>query len=157
MQNNGRKKTKSARSQSAAAAFVITAFLVVVAIIIANRTNLTQRKQLVTGGSAISLAVANTGAKHERGLSGQATMAPSEGMLFEYASPGKRCMWMKDMSFSLDIVWLDAQKRITHIEKRVSPDTYPEQFCAMESQYVIELMAGTADHARLATGQRLQF
>lgn len=63
---------------------------------------------------------------------------------------------MKDMRFSLDIIWLNEAGIITKIEKQVSPETYPADFCSPNTKYVIELNAGTAEQARLKVGQTLQ-
>ena len=93
-----------------------------------------------------------------KGLGGRVSMAKDEGMLFVFDKSAVQCFWMKDMHFALDIIWLDAQKRILHIEKNVLPETFPKQYCPTEpARYVIELNAGQATRTHIATGQRLKF
>lgn len=104
----------------------------------------------------IELEVADTNEERAKGLSGRENMPSNKGMLFKFDSPGKKCIWMKDMNFSIDIIWLNSDKSITHIEKDVSPNTYPKSFCpSNDSQYVIELNSGVSDAAELRVGQKL--
>lgn len=85
-------------------------------------------------------------------------MAQDQGMLFVFNAPDTVCFWMKDMRFSLDIIWLDAQKEVVHIEKNVSPETFPKTYCPDKpAQYVIELNAGEAARNHLVAGHRLSF
>jgi uncharacterized membrane protein (UPF0127 family) len=107
-------------------------------------------------GRTYYLTSAHTESAQERGLSGTAGLAHDQGMLFWYDHVGERCFWMKDMRYSLDIVWLNSQKKIVHIEKNLSPDTYPKAYCA-DAQYALELAAGEADKSALTTGQVLSF
>lgn len=92
----------------------------------------------------------------ERGLGGRAGLAEDRGMLFIYPVMSTRCFWMKNMRFAIDIIWTDDTKKVTHVEKNVPPDSYPQQFCA-EARYIIELNAGQADIAGIAEGQTLHF
>ena len=57
------------------------------------------------------------------------------------------------MKFSIDIIWLDANKKVVQLEKNVPPSSYPNTFCADNAQYVIELNAGQVRDAKIARGQ----
>lgn len=114
-------------------------------------------KGLQRGDTCIALEHAESSEARERGLSGRSELAEQSGMLFMFDSPQQRCIWMKDMQFSIDIVWLDAGKKVTKIMEQVSPNTYPESFCADDAQYVIELPAGDIGKFGIATGERLTF
>jgi uncharacterized protein len=102
----------------------------------------------VIAGRTYSLEIADTDAARAQGLSNRVGMAQNHGMLFRYANQGVRCFWMKDMHFSLDIIWLNAQSQAIKIERNVSPDTYPHPFCASPAQNVLELNAGAAQNLR---------
>lgn len=58
---------------------------------------------------------------------------------------------MKDMQYSIDIVWLDAAKKVIYIVKDAHPDSYPEVIFKppQEARYVIELKAGVVDSKRI--------
>ena len=104
-------------------------------------------------GSCIFLEYAKTPAELSTGLSNRNVMARDMGMLFVFDKSATHCFWMKDMYFDIDIVWLDADKRIVAKELRVSPDTYPRNYCPdVKAQYVVEVNAGfAADWALGAT------
>lgn len=102
------------------------------------------------------LDIADTPARKELGLGKRPGLAANEGMVFPYDKPGKLCYWMKDMRFSIDILWLDSTKRVVSIEKSLSPDTYPETFCPDEpTQYVVELPAGASERVGIRAGDIL--
>lgn len=102
-------------------------------------------------GQSFNIERADTEASRKKGLSGRDSIGAKDAMLFVFDKPGQRCMWMKDMKFSIDMVWLDASKRIVAIEHNVSPDTYPKNFCHDNAQYVLEFAAGTAKRLGLST------
>jgi uncharacterized membrane protein (UPF0127 family) len=109
-------------------------------------------------GERYNLTVARTQAARQKGLGGRANLAANHGMLFIFSTTQPECFWMKDMHFSIDIIWLDADKRIQHIEPGVSPKTYPKNFCPpAAAKYVVELPAGTAQKQGLHSAQKLQF
>lgn len=104
----------------------------------------------------IELEYVVTAKDKETGLAKYDSMTSTQGMVFVYDVPGKACMWMKGMNFSIDIVWLDNDKRVINTATNVSPDTYPRSFCSTQpAQYVIELAAGVADQAKLKPGQQI--
>jgi len=127
------------------------AVLVVLGIIGRNHS-----RTVELGTVAYNLDVANNSAERAKGLGGREQLDNNSGMLFVFDGMAERCFWMKDMRFSIDIVWTDQAKRVTHIEQRVSPKTYPKALCA-DAKFVLELPAGAADRGRLRTGDALTF
>lgn len=106
----------------------------------------------------IAVDVADTEATREQGLSGRATLAENHGMLFFFDAPGRPGFWMKDMLFSIDIIWISKDWTVIDITKNLSPDTYPNAFSpAAEAQYVLEVPAGFADIHHIQIGQSLSF
>jgi len=99
-------------------------------------------------GETLQVALADTPALRERGLGGRESLGENEGMLFVFPKDGVYPFWMKDMRFSIDILWLAADGRIVYVVENVSPDTYPEDFAPDNlARYVLELPAGwTASH-----------
>ncbi len=105
------------------------------------------------GNNDYQLEVVNNGAERALGLSGRQSLAQDSGMLFVFGEVSKRCMWMKDMNFALDILWLDESGRIVAIEENVTPDTYPNSFCHDNSKYVVELNTGDVRNYNISIGQ----
>jgi len=98
------------------------------------------------GGETLRVTVAATEAARERGLSGRTGLLGDEGMLFVFPRDGTYAFWMKDMLFSIDIIWISPGGRIVHVAPNVSPATYPEDFVSPASaRYVLEVPAGFVD------------
>ena len=97
----------------------------------------------------VCASVADTVQSRAQGLSGRAGLAEGEGMLFVFPQDGKYGFWMKDMRFSIDILWLAADGKIVYIAENVSPDSFPQSFESdVPARYVLELPAGyTALHS----------
>ena len=112
--------------------------------------------QLRIGSKTFALEVADGEAARVKGLSGRDRLPANTAMLFVFPSAKRACFWMKDMRFPIDIVWLDKAKKITHIEKRVEPGSFPRTYCAEDrAKYVLELAAGSADRHHMRLGQTL--
>jgi len=105
------------------------------------------------GGETLRVTVAATEMTRKQGLSGRAGLENDEGMLFVFPRDGKYSFWMKDMRFSIDIIWISASDRpsrdgsaggrIVYIAPDVSPATYPEDFVSpTPARYVLEVPAG---------------
>lgn len=112
---------------------------------------------LTAEGICYTLERADTNQSRIKGLSDRSELKPQTGMLFVFDAPSKECIWMKDMHFNLDIVWLDEAKKVTKIEQDVSPATYPNSFCSDNTKYVIELNSGDVTKLKLETGNKLMF
>jgi uncharacterized membrane protein (UPF0127 family) len=96
--------------------------------------------------------------ERQRGLSGKRCISRNTALLFQFQDSGYYGIWMKAMHFSIDIVWLDENKVVTHIEKNVSPDTFPHIFTpAKSSHYVLEFHEGVADSEGIKVGTRLNW
>lgn len=110
--------------------------------------------QLSFGRTVIDLELAQTEAEKEQGLSGRANLPESAGMLFVYTHDVQPNFWMKDMHFPLDIIWLDANYRISAISPQLAPETYPQTFApAIPIRYVLEVNAGFVDKHGLKVGE----
>lgn len=108
-------------------------------------------------GQMFNLELADTPDLRIKGLGNHPPLGEKEGMLFVFEYPGRECFWMKDMHFSIDILWFDASKRLVHQEREVSPSTYPHNFCPpLDALYVLELEAGSASELQLQTNDQLE-
>jgi hypothetical protein len=106
----------------------------------------------------LALLYATTTALQQLGLGNRASLPADEGMLFIFATPGNYGFWMKDMHFSIDMIWMDSNFVITHIAPDVSPDTYPASFYPNQnSSYVLEANAGYSQNNNLSVGETLNF
>lgn len=119
-------------------------------------TSATANSRLRLGKSTYALEVADTPELRQKGLGGRASLAADQGMVFVFDAPGRECFWMKDMQFSIDIIWINEQKKVVHMAPDVSPETYPKLFCPPKAaKYVVELPAGEARRSEVAIGDAL--
>lgn len=115
--------------------------------------------QTVHIGDAVLVAdIADTASKRERGLSGRAHLEPRQAMLFVFPEDGKWAIWMKNMRFAIDVVWLDANKKVVDIEHGVPPSSYPKNFAPdRPARYILELAEGTASAKNIRIGIQARF
>ena len=134
--------------------FIILLFLVPYLIAVYD----SQQIKVFMGGKEFLVSVADTNAERTKGLSGTSQIKDNEGMLFVFPEKGSYGFWMKDMLYNLDIIWIDENLHITHIEKSLSPDSYPKVFYPTKpSLYVLEVLAGQSENLKLIIGDSLIF
>lgn len=149
-------KSKSPKLGTTLGVWLVIAASIVTLVLFAARPAHTVT--LRAGTHDYNLSIATTAAEQAKGLGDRTSLPVDEGMLFEFNDQATRCFWMKDMHFSLDIIWLSSAKKVVHIQPSASPATYPATFCPSQpAQYVIELNAGQAKAADIHTGQTLDF
>jgi uncharacterized membrane protein (UPF0127 family) len=108
-------------------------------------------------GHQFEAEVADSVVERTRGLSGRDDLAANAGLLFVFDKDGRYCFWMKDMKFSIDIIWLDKDGKVVHKVPHASPDTYPQEFCPpQEARYAFEVNAGTTDRLSVSNGDVTQ-
>jgi uncharacterized protein len=93
--------------------------------------------------ASVTAEIANTDESRKQGLSKRSSLAPEHGMLFVFPKDGNWGIWMKDMHFSIDIIWADAAGKVVALNASVSPETYPAVFYPHNyTRYVLEVPAG---------------
>lgn len=156
MQKADVAKTKWVRkTRQISIALICFAFL---ATVMLGRVDVKNTRLLKTNHGFYSLEIANTPETRNLGLGGRKTLNQSRGMLFVFDTPAVQCFWMKGMFFSIDIIWLNSAKEVTHIEPNLSPNTFPQTYCPQTpAKYVIELNSGEAARASIGVGDLLRF
>lgn len=116
------------------------------------------KTQLYINGTIFGTYIAETEEDRTKGLSGRGFLPAGMSMLFLFDRPEKAGIWMKDMRFPIDIIWLDSYKRVIHELPNVSPKTYPTVFYpSSEALYVVELQAGTIENKNIKEGDVISF
>lgn len=114
--------------------------------------------QIRLGEALFNLEIADSDAERVRGLSYRERLPEDNALLFVFDNEERHGIWMKDMYFSIDIVWLDKDKRVIHTEENISPETFPKVFKpASSSLYVIELNSGTVKEKNIKVGDLVEF
>jgi uncharacterized membrane protein (UPF0127 family) len=95
----------------------------------------------------------------QRGLSGRPSLASGTGMFFVFQNLSIQTMWMPDMNFPLDVVWLDETLSVVHISYDLQPCTSrtscPSSSSKYQVKYAIEMPAGDATKYRFRVGMTL--
>lgn len=90
------------------------------------------------------------------GLMFRPSVAPNEGMLFDWGTPRESAMWMRNTITSLDMLFIAGDGRIHRIAER----TVPYSLASIESRgpvrATLELAAGTAERLGLRIGDRVE-
>lgn len=95
-------------------------------------------------GQEISVRVADSVCERELGLSGFSELPEDQGMLFVFQRDDMHGFWMKDMQFSIDIVWVTKEGVVTDVVT-LSPETYPTVVIPHQpARYALELPAHAA-------------
>jgi uncharacterized membrane protein (UPF0127 family) len=104
-------------------------------------------------GKEIEVYLADDPRIRTRGLSNKTYLPEDKGMLFVFEKPDQYSFWMKDMNFSIDMIWIDEFGKIVYVRENVPPESYPTLFTPSKSAlYVLELNAGKAREIGLTVG-----
>ena len=109
----------------------------------------------------ILVDIAITDKQVREGLAIKNFLNENEGMLFFLGEPTKASFWMKNMKFPIDIIWLDENFSIVHMEHELEPcksifdcKSYKPN---AEALYVLETINGFAKKHTLDIGDKIQF
>ncbi len=102
--------------------------------------------------------VAQSDAQKSLGLSGREGLNQNAGMLFVFNKPSKQFFWMKGMKFTIDIVWIDENKKIVGFVENAKPEDYPETYPSPQNvAYVLEIGSGEVKKQGIKIGDGVIF
>jgi uncharacterized membrane protein (UPF0127 family) len=111
-------------------------------------------------GKQVTAELAVTEEERARGLMFREKILAEQAMLFVFERAGIHSFWMKNTLVSLDMLWLDDERRIIHIEADVPPcraEPCPSYGPLRPARYVLELKGGVAAELGLKVSDRLMF
>jgi len=109
---------------------------------------------------SVTAAIADTQQLRYTGLSDTERLPADRGMLFVYGSVADRWFVMRRMDFGIDIVYADADRRITTIHHAPEPgpdEDGDDQRYPGRGQYVLELRYEWTREHGVTTGDELVF
>lgn len=119
------------------------------------RENVTIRK--LDGASIIIDAEMATKPREEAiGMMFRNTVPEKTGMLFLFEDIEKHDFWMKNTFVSLDIIFIDAQKKISKIHRNAVPQKLDAISSDGEVASVLEIGAGQSDALGLSVGDTVE-
>lgn len=148
-------KTKSAPKPVLAVGMVLVG---VGLVVFGLRGVLEDKVYIRTPKMLIRAEVSDDNTERTLGLSGRNSLSAGRAMLFVFDKPELHGIWMRDMKFAIDIVWLDSSKEVVAIQANAKPSSYPKVFQPrVKSVYVIELANGRAVELGIKVGQILSW
>jgi hypothetical protein len=112
-------------------------------------------------GIVLEVQIADTDPRRARGLMFQEQLPLDEGM---WDDANKRSIWMLNMQFPLDVIWIDDNSQVVFIEKNVPPCktaletvTCPSyKGGSNDAKYVLEVTAGFVEEFKITTESTLE-
>jgi len=111
-------------------------------------------------GFVVRVEIAAEDELRARGLMYRDHLRPGTGMLFFFREDGDYPFWMKNTIIPLDMIWIDANRKIASIAHEAQPckvencPNYPPNAIA---RYVLEVAGGVAKEHGLKKGDVLRF
>lgn len=112
-----------------------------------------QKISIFLGDTPVTVSVADTPETQQKGLSHVTSLPENEGMLFIFPKEGDYGFWMKDTLIPLDIIWVNDQFEVVHVERNVRPESYPTIYHSpAPARFVVETNAFFASTFNIETG-----
>jgi hypothetical protein len=116
-------------------------------------------KKVTIGNTEIEAEVADTLPKQIRGLMFRKSLAENNGMLFLFNNDDYYGIWMMNMSFPIDIIWIDSGHKIVDVVKNAQPcgiicsTYYPKE----KARFVLEVNSGFTGKHSIKIGDVVEF
>ena len=110
-----------------------------------------------TARATVAVEVASTGPQRELGLMYRTHLDDSAGMIFVFPDAAPRNFWMHNTAIPLDMIFADADGRVTGIVANAEP--YSDKLLGVEgnSEYVLEVNGGFCAKNGIKPGDKLNF
>ena len=137
--------------------YIGIAGIILVLVLLGIRAQRPQKVSISVGSAEVAVTVADTSESRTSGLSFRDKLGANEGMLFVFGEDQPYGFWMKDMRFSIDIIWFDANRRLVFVKERAEPSSYPAVFIpSTPARYVLEVPAGFFSLHKLKVGDSFE-
>ncbi len=134
-------------------------FIFTLIIAIALRMRSTSDLQVsFENGAKVRVEFVNEPPDLATGLMFRGELGKERGMLFIYAYDDYQRIWMKNMKFPIDIIWIDSDYRIKWVVKDAKPCTVEpcEVYSSPErARFVLEVNSGFAKANNITPGQKV--
>lgn len=122
-------------------------------------TTLLDKKKACINEICFNVELAETQAERQQGLMRRQFIDQNSGMLFIFDNENFHLFWMKNTLIPLDIIWINKDNKIVHIEYNVlpckeDPCTYytPKE----KALYVLEINAGLSEKYNFKEGDKVR-
>ncbi|MDE1865582.1 MAG: DUF192 domain-containing protein [Candidatus Micrarchaeota archaeon] len=116
-------------------------------------------RSIMINRSRYTAIIADSSIKRAIGLMFRQELGAKQCMLFTFNHSGRHSIWMHNMRFPIDAVWLDEDGAVVDIKERLKPCSSllncPQYAPARDAKYLIELNAGNARRERIRKGSKI--
>jgi hypothetical protein len=138
---------------------IILSGIIVLLIILYLKKSPTKYTNVKVEDTVIRSEIADTPIKRTKGLMLRKSLPENEGMLFVFSEEGYHSFWMMNMSFPIDIIWINNEKKVVDIVKNAQPciitcSSYRPKEKAM---YVLEVNANFTEEHGVKIGTSIEF
>ena len=108
------------------------------------------------GSARFTVEVADESAERSQGLMNRESLGRSQGMLFVYEQPQRAVFWMKNTLIPLDMIFLNAEGRVTRIHENAIPLDETNIDGGPDVLAVLEINGGLAGQLGIGIGSELR-
>ena len=109
------------------------------------------------GEIAVTVELAQTSAKIERGLMFREHLPPDDGMLFLMDEERSWPFWMRNTLITLDMIFITKDMTIAGIVEKAEPRTETLRQVEAPSLYVLEVNGGYCAAHKVTSGAKVRF
>jgi hypothetical protein len=133
--------------------------LLIIPLFLFFNKNSSKYTNVKIGNVTIKAEIADTLLKKGIGLMRKKHLPEDEGMLFTFDNDGFPSIWMMNMSFPIDIIWINNEKKVVHIVKDAQPCkiTCTSYFPKKAARYVLEVNSNFTEKHNIKIGSTVEF
>lgn len=105
----------------------------------------------------LDIEIADTDFDVQTGLMYRDAMEKKQGMLFVFDDEIPRYFYMKNTKIALDLIFIDAAKKIVSFQKNAKPMDETSLPSNVPAKYVLEVNAGLVDAWLLTVGDQISY
>ena len=109
---------------------------------------------LTLGNETLTLEIARTPAKQEKGLMGKESLPDNSGMLFLFNPPQSVAFWMKNTPLDLDIAFINEKGVVFHTDS-MAANTEDIHYSYGLTRAAIELKKGSLKRLNIGVGTQI--
>lgn len=105
----------------------------------------------------IDIEIADTEYERQLGLMNRKSMEENQGMLFIFNEESFRSFWMLNTLISLDMLFINKDKKIVTIHKNTIPLSQQSYPSSEPATYVLEVVGGFCDRHNIQLGDKISW
>ena len=120
-----------------------------------------EKEAVSVNGKRFTALIADSTIKKMIGLMFRSTLDSNTCMLFIFGGEGFPPIWMRNMSFPIDVIWVNEKLKVVDMVENMVPCTSllgcKEYYPTQKAKYVLEFTKGTIKRIRIKKGSRISF